>query len=120
MVSACAWSRFDCFFRMKAARAAGAATGHIGRSLAERIEWHVRVRCRPRPSLTNQPIKLNLDEAAAPRAAAHGFSLKHQLAVGHRVMATGGERRRRPDDKPVVLPGRHGFQCPQDTAGWCQ
>ncbi len=61
---------------MKAAPGQGAATGHIGRSLAERIEWRVRVRCRPRPSPTHQPIKLNLDEAAAPRAAAHGFSLK--------------------------------------------
>ena len=51
------------------------ATGHIGRSLAERIEWCVHVRCRPTPLAYHQPIRLNLDQAAAPRAAALGFSL---------------------------------------------
>jgi hypothetical protein len=48
-------SRFDCFFRMQAAPGGGPTTGHIGRSLADRIKRCVHAHRRPTPSPTHQP-----------------------------------------------------------------
>jgi hypothetical protein len=108
VVSACASSRFDCFFRMKAAPGGGAATGHIGRSFAEWIEWCIRVCVDPCPR-SHQPAKVSWTKGSCPWIRLGG----HQPTVGHRPWPSAGTWQAS-GYKPTVLSRRHGFS----MSGW--
>ena len=103
VVSACASSRFDCFFRMKAAPGGGAATGHIGRSFAEWIEWCIRV-CVDLCPRSHQPAKVSWTNGSCPWIRLGG----HQPTVGHRPWPSAGTWQAS-GYKPTVLSRRHGF-----------
>ena len=87
VVSACASSRFDCFFRMKAAPGGGAATGHIGRSFAEWIEWYICV-CVDLCPRSDQPAKVSWTKGSCPWIRLGGPSADRRplaVAIGENV-----------------------------------